>query len=342
MGSLSEKGAAVERAAVPAELRFFGPVFVVGIGRSGTKLLRDLLRGHPLIRIPPTESSLLPRWVADWHRFGDLSDRQRFAAFYRRAIQTKYCLLMEKHTGGPIPEDVWYTSCRGFGPADVFEALLRVQLAAPPETQLIWGDKSPDYTEHLPLLDSLYPHARFIHIVRDVRDCCLSAKNSWQGNMMRTAQRWADGVTKARHDGQLLPGRYLEVRYEDLLADPERELRRCCDLLGVEFDPSMLNLQYSTEHMGAAKGASAVMATNVRKFERLLDRRMRQRIEAIAAAALRDFGYDVDYNGPVRRVPRATMAYYRLLDAVNYVLARSKRNGFRRTLQVEFAKLARG
>ena len=305
----------------PAKSRFTGPLFIVGMPRSGTSLLRDLLRGHPLIRIPAAETNLLPQWTARWSRFGDLSERERFAAFYRHALREAYFQWMEKLTGRPIPEEVWYSSCRAFGPADVFEALVRHDVGAPPGTRLVWGDKSPSYTEHLALLAELFPAARFVHIVRDVRDCCLSLRTTWRKNMIRGAQRWVDGVTKARRAGELIPGRYLEIRYEDLLADPERELRQCCDFLGLQFDLTMLRLQFATEPRGAAKGAEGVVTDNVRKFERMLDPRTRRRIEAIAAPTLRAFGYDVEYEGPAWRVPRPLMAYYRLFDAVNYVLA---------------------
>jgi hypothetical protein len=94
--------AASGRPGAPLASRFSGPLFIVGMPRSGTKLLRDLLRGHPLIGIPTTEANLLPRWAAEWHRLGDLSDRERFAAFYRRAVRAPYFLLMEKHTGGQV------------------------------------------------------------------------------------------------------------------------------------------------------------------------------------------------------------------------------------------------
>jgi hypothetical protein len=320
---------------------FTGPVFVVGMPRSGTKVLRDLLRGHPRIRIPPSETNLLPIWAANWHRFGDLSDRTQFARFYRRAIRAPYFLLMEKHTSGPIPEEVWYRGCRGFGPGDVFEALLRHDVGAAPESDVVWGDKSPMYTEHIDLLGRLYPQARFIHIVRDGRDCCLSAHNAWKQNMVRCAQKWARGVTKARSEGRRIPERYLEVRYEDLLANPEMELRRCCSFLDVEYDPSMVHLRFSTEFRGAAKEARAIVSTNVRKFEHLLDERTRRRIEETAGATLRAFGYDTDHGDRDRPIARPLMAYYYLLDAANYVLAQSRRSGFARAAQLQLAKRAR-
>jgi sulfotransferase family protein len=261
-----------------------GPLFVVGMPRSGTKLIRDLLRGHSRIRIPPAETNFLPRWAEEWLRYGNLSNRKNFSAFYRRSLRFPYFRYMREHTTAPtIPEDVWYSACGRFEPANVFEALIRYDVGAPPRSDLVWGDKSPDYIEHVDLLAGLFPSARVIHIVRDVRDCCLSLRETWGKSMIRGAQRWVDGVTKAHHDAELLAGRYLEVRYEDLLSDPGRELRRCCDFLGLEFEPSMIRLRLASEDPGGGKGSRDVLSTNTRRFVHALDSRTKARIEAIAA-----------------------------------------------------------
>jgi hypothetical protein len=327
--------------ALSADSGFTGPVFVVGMPRSGTKLLRDLLRGHPRIRIPPVETNILPRWVAEWEDFGDLSDPGRFSAFYRWNLRAPYFLYMSRQPAGTIREDAWYAGCRTFEPGDVFEALIRHDIGAPPDSELVWGDKSPDYVNHIDLLAALFPRGRFVHIVRDARDYCLSLMRRSSTNVVRAAQRWADGVTKARRDGQRVADRYIEVRYEDLLADPERELRRCCDFLGVEFDPALLTLRFSTEYTGEVKGAREVVAGNTRKYLRAMDARTIRRIEAIAGAALREFGYEVDYAGPVRRVPRPMMSYYRLLDGFNYARVEARRLGFIRNVQLQLGRLTR-
>jgi Sulfotransferase family len=258
-------------------------------------------------------------------------------------MRSSYVRMMKKHTGSLIGEEEWFESCASFGPGDVFEALLRHDLEVSSDSRLIWGDKSPTHTEHIPLLASLFPSSRFIHIVRDVRDYCLSLQNAWQKNMIRGAQRWADGVMKARRDAaELAPGRYLEVRYEDLLTNPEKELRRCCEFIDVDFDPSLLELRLSSERRGAARRASGIVSTNVRKFERLLDESTRRRIEAIAGDAMRAYGYDVDYQGPSHRLSRPVMGYYRAMDALSFFRSVGRNPaGFVRTAHHQIAKRAR-
>jgi len=320
---------------------FTGPFFIVGMHRSGTKLLRDLLRGHPRIGVPPAGTQFLPRWVAQWQRFGDLADRARFARFYRWNQRTPYFLYLSQHENGTISEDEWYDRCRTFTPAEVFEALVRRDVEAPPESDIVWGDRSPDYIHQIPLLVSLFPHARVIHIVRDARDRCLSIQRRNGAGIARAAQRWADGVGAARRDGGGLGERYLEVRYEDLIANPERELRRCCDLVGVEFDPSLTTLKFTSEHTGDARGAQEVVAGNTGKYKDALSARTIRRIEEIAGAELRSYGYAVDYDGPARPVSRPAMRIYRLLDGINYVRRQTGRLGVKRNLELQFGRLTR-
>ena len=62
--------------------------------------------------------------------------------------------------------------------------------------------------------------ARFVHLVRDPRDCVLSTQEAWGNTPLRTAQEWADRVRRCRTAGTALgPSRYLELRYEDLVGD---------------------------------------------------------------------------------------------------------------------------
>ena len=100
----------------------------------------------------------------------------------------------------------------------VFEALIRHDSDARPDG--VWGDKSPNYRAHLPLLRQLWPEARFIHIIRDARDVCLSSHKAWKKAVLRNAQRWTDEVRACRRDGQALQA---AARQFAALSDDERE-----------------------------------------------------------------------------------------------------------------------
>lgn len=307
-------------------MNFVGPLFIVGMPRSGTKLLRDLLNRHSLIGIAGIETEFLPWLARRFARFGDLRERSRFHAFYAHMVRQNYFRL-RRERGKLIDAHSWYAACREFSAAGVFEALMRVEVAAAHGSARIWGDKSPSYVDDLPLLKQLYPQAKVVHIIRDVRDYCLSTHKAWGKDMLRAAQRWVDGVRKARTDAAALAGDYLELRYEDLVTAPEAELRRVCAFVGVAFEPRMLTLARPAEDRGDARGARHVVSDNYGKFSRAMSQPTLSRIEELAAPTLLACGYELAL--PLRPVKRLSMLELRLAHLRDaWHLVRSNRGGW--------------
>lgn len=303
---------------------FAGPLFIVGMPRSGTKLLRGLLKRHPRIGVPAAETEFLPWLARRFARFGDLRDPARFAVFYGAISRHSYFRWRREH-GRPVDARRWHAACADFSAAGVFEALVRTDVDAPPGSGRIWGDKSPSYIDDLPLLKQLYPAAKVLHIVRDVRDYCLSAHKAWGKDMLRAAQRWADGVSKARRDGADLGPDYLELRFEDLLERPEAELRRVCAFLGVEFEPTMLELGKPSENLGDARGAREVVRSNRGKWRAMAPETL-ARVEEIAGPVLLECGYALALPPrPPRRLGGLEIRLAQLRDG--WHLVRAGRNG---------------
>ncbi len=294
--------------------------------RSGTKLLLALLNQSPRVAVSTLETGFLPYWIENWGSYGDLSDRATFARFYNEATKLPYFANLALRDRLVIEKD-WYQSCRDYSAAGVFEALIRLEVAAPPETDTIWGDKSPSYTRHVELLKSLFPEARFVHIVRDVRDYCLSINKAWGKNMIRAAQRWSDDVTNARQVGNRLGKNYIEVRYEDLLADPRSTVERICGTLGINFDEDMTRLSQPTEVIGDARGAE-IKRDNVEKYAHQLDPVTRRKIEAIAGELLESLGYPVERSEGTVRIGGMRMKYYQLADTFNLFKSSVDEYGF--------------
>jgi hypothetical protein len=306
-------------------MSFAGPLFVVGMPRSGTKLLLGLLGRHSRVGLPRFETEFLPWLARRFGRFGNLRDRRRFDEFCALLQSQSYFRYRREHVGAIDPGQ-WHTACAEYTAAGVFEALMRMDGNAPRGSGRIWGDKSPSYIDDLPLLKRLYPAAKMVHIVRDVRDYCLSINKAWGKDMLRAAQRWADGVRKARADGAALGGDYLELRYEDLLARTEAELRRVCAFLGVEFEPAMLTLGRASENLGDARGATEVLPTNTGKW-RAMESHTLARIEELAGGVLLECGYALALPPrPPRRLSGAEMRLAQLKDA--WHLARADHNGW--------------
>ena len=109
----------------------------------------------------------------------------------------------------------------------------------------------------MPLLAALYPRARFVHLVRDPRDCVLSTQDAWGNTPLRTAQEWADRVRALPRGRRWRSARdrYLELRYEDLVGDVRGHLAAVFDFLGVPTPPDAGQFLRVPENLGSARGA---------------------------------------------------------------------------------------
>jgi hypothetical protein len=130
-----------------------------------------------------------------------------------------------------------------------------------------WGDKTPGYLIHMRLIQDALPEARFIHMIRDGRDAGLSqnARRARRGGRTMPARelapRWRKRILDARAAAAELSG-YLEIRFEDLVADPEPALRRACALIELDYDPAMLDYHERAEER--LEEAAAVPASRGR------------------------------------------------------------------------------
>jgi len=104
-----------------------------------------------------------------------------------------------------------------------------------------WGDETPSYLKRERRIQRALSEARFIHVIRDGRDTLAAKPGEIDvGSALATGQRWHKKVRSARLQEHLMD-HYLEVRYEDLVAEPEATLRPVCEFLQLAFDPAMVD-----------------------------------------------------------------------------------------------------
>lgn len=214
------------------------PFFVIGSSRSGTTMLRLMLNSHSRLSIPG-ETWFLSELMDKLPLSGGLTDAQK-----NIAVDTILNHWRWKEWGIDDQSLVQAVG-RLENPslADLIDATY--SLTVPPSTNGVrWGDKTPGYTTEVDRLHAVYPDAQFIHLIRDGRDVCLSLKKTgWHGEDTWTiAKYWSEAITSAHQAGTNLPsGRYLEIQYEDLVADPEAVLRSMCTFLDLSFEAGMLS-----------------------------------------------------------------------------------------------------
>lgn len=215
------------------------PFFIVGAGRSGTTLLRLILAGHSRLHIPP-ETWFLRPLVRDFPLTGALTQPQ-----LERAIET-----MVRHERWPdmnLPEDELRRQAAALAQptlVDLIDLVYRHLLDASNKQRL--GDKTPHYFAILPELATLYPGAKFIHLVRDGRDVAISWIDAGWERYYEPGFEWPDAMAHLRRDHAAYPDRVLEVRYEDLVRQPAEVARVICTFLDETFEPAMLDWQERT------------------------------------------------------------------------------------------------
>ena len=275
------------------EQKFGGPLFIVGMPRSGTKLLRDLLNRHPRVGIPLSESQFIPHFAARFPPDANSSSASVdfIDQFHTMLAQTVFYQNMRRITGREITREQLADNVDDCSLGSVFKAVLQYYAPADCDENPIWGDKTPAYMMHIPLLQSIFPDARFLHIIRDFRDCSLSISRAWSQNIERAAEKWRRCIAVAREDGARIGDSYMEIKYRDLLLKPEDTLQRVCTFIDCRFIPDMLSLKEPREGLGDAKGYTTIKSDNLDKYEERLTKDKIKRLEEICYPMARQLGF---------------------------------------------------
>jgi len=207
------------------------PVFIVGLPRTGSSLLEQMLASHPRV-----------------YGIGEIGTLSQVA------------LRIEQRTRRGFPLGVPLLRDPDFGTlADEYLALVR-ERAGPEPTRII--DKHPLNFRFLGLVAEMFPRARILVTCRDPRDAGLSCyfQDFQEGQdysfdqddlarYFRCYGRWID------HWRQVLPLPLLEVRYEELVREPEVALRRVLAFLDLPFDERCLAFHRSSRPVRTASSA---------------------------------------------------------------------------------------
>jgi Sulfotransferase family len=268
------------------------PLIVLGVSRSGTTLLRVVLDRSPGLAIPD-ESFFVPLLA---RRHGRTVDAARFLDDVAR-IPTIRGWGLRATDVAPHVETGMPT---GDAIAAIFETY--ADRAGKPR----WGDKTPMYMRHLPLLELLFPDAQYVHLIRDGRDAALSFFEMPGGTYTRTwahpetaarfACLWRKEVVDARALGRRVgERRYHELRYEELVADPDAVVRRICAFADVPFEPAML--EYASDVDVSAKPHQQRLlrppTTGVRSWREEMPVEDVAAFEEVAGDLLAELGYEL-------------------------------------------------
>ncbi|MGD8485564.1 MAG: sulfotransferase [Chloroflexota bacterium] len=217
------------------------PVFVVGGPRSGTTLLSAMLAAHSAFECGP-ETHFLSRWShlprSERDLILDPSDWPERATAYvcslslgKQPIYPMYGLEREEIRA--------WLAVRPPSLATMLESLTAQRALR--AGALRWVEKTPRHLEVPELITEAWPGAHIVRIVRDPRDAAVSlTKVPFGTPSLLTNLSVLARMNEAAADFYRSSDVALTVRYEDLVSAPERELRRICTFVGVDYEPGML------------------------------------------------------------------------------------------------------
>lgn len=240
------------------------PVFLVGSQRSGTTLLRLMLDHHPRIAFN-LESEYLVRQVSDDGKHPDMAQYRAWLREDRMFQHSRFSVDERLDFLGLVNDFLGQKRARDN--KEIVGATVHVQFRK---------------------LHRIWPHARYVHIYRDGRDVANSTmRMGWAGNLYVAADMWLAAENEWDALRALLPrDAWCEVRYEDLIVSPERELKRICGFLGVEFSERMFDYASKTTY------ALPDVKLNY-QWKAGMPRREVQRLEAKTADRLSSRGYEL-------------------------------------------------
>jgi hypothetical protein len=240
-----------------------------------------------------TETQFFHRYYKQLPSFGDLRNEAAVRRLVREMLAERYFQRTGNKFGFDINEDMVISHL----PEPTYRGVLLAifnQLAVQWGMQR-WGDKTPEYVHHLPILHELFPDAQYVHIVRDGRDVALSVFGRYFGakSIYAAACEWRDAVSLVRKFGESVPAdRFIELRYEDLLTNPRGWFGELMQYLGID-DPNNQLLDHITAHVPAE-----LKQANFGKWKAQFRPNQREIYERVAGDLLRAYDYEVQIDKP--------------------------------------------
>jgi hypothetical protein len=256
-----------------------------------------LLQSSEAFPTGQVESSLLERYPV---RFGNLSSTRNRRRFISHWLTTK-----QFQRSGLDPEEFAATVGMHATSYSAFLGLFFDAIAAR-QCKQRWLEKTPGHVFHIRELLTEFPSARVIHVVRDGRDVAASRrKQGWFQTRSRNptvqliyaAKAWEQAVLAGKACASRVGGRYLEIRYEDIIGDTAYALAKIGKFVGLDLSMETIRknplgvLRESNTHFGDQQGG--IERSGVGRWRTLLEIDEVLAVEQAVGATLTALGYVV-------------------------------------------------
>jgi hypothetical protein len=316
------------------------PVQIIGTQRSGSNLLRLMLNQlHGVFA--PHPPHILKTFMPILNYFGDLNKPEN----YRELVED----ICEFVRINPVP---WLNSqldpemiIAHSNTPTFLEAYRKIhEVNAMANQARIWFNKSMQNVYYIAYFEENQFNPYYIHLVRDGRDVALSFKKTIVGHkhIYNLATQWRqDQELSNFYLNRYAPDRAIRVKYEDLLHQPEYEIRRICAFIGLEYSNNVLKFYESPDSRITAESgemwhnlSKPLMKDNFNKYKRELSPDEVLIFEKVAGDLLISYGYALE-NPSTDHMNMFSADEIREFDAIDKQL---KKEAIRNSTEIDLLK----
>lgn len=298
-------------------LKKSSPIFILGAQRSGTTLLRLLVNSHSKIAIPEEGGF----WMPLLRKYG--SKHGRLLSDHEIKSIIKYIRTSDQFKLWLINADEYFENIimgNNISFSDFMYGLYHEYAVS--QNKDVWGDKTPSFFRMIPEISKIFPNAKFIHIIRDGRDLFLSWRkiDPTKKNISVVALEWLYKVKKANDDlNRFCKDRFISIRYEDLVQDPEKNINEVCKFIGIDYENEMMNYwKKSNQFIGKHHSDlifRPVSSISTKKWKRELTKKEIRKFETITGSLLTTNDYEIDSS-----ISKSISTYFNILFDLLYGL----------------------
>ena len=296
------------------------PIFILGMHKSGTSLLRSLFDGHPQLYTIPIESHYFQNmkyWVDNEYRFQRPEKLSKEEIIHSFCEWIHICNTSEDQFGDSIAKGLfdeekfrdYFSSIRKEDDDKkrieiYFEAIYYSVMGKKLSDKIRIVEKSVEHAEFAEELSRLFPEAKFIHIIRNPYANIVSLRKyksiDFGFPIMRRIVRTFYNNYYYLYRNQRTIKNYYVLKYENLVSTPQKQIQQLCDFLDIKFEKILLIPSYQGKpwegNSTTGKQFYGIDASNLERWKKEITPLEVEYINHLFLFVLRDYGYDFFYN----------------------------------------------
>jgi len=283
-------------------------IFIVGLPRTGTKLMRNILQGSPMIHCRISDEGFFlghsispvisPGVRHHINKIGDMSEDSNVVKlvdymYSGKFVGTYWTMLKNGRLGVDKNQFLQEILKSDRTDKSIYEIIMRIHTNLTDTT--ILGDRTPSHLYHVPMLMKWFPEAKVIHTFRDPRAIIASQLKRLDLHYSMVVPyitiSWIRAVRLHYTYKGLYPNNYILSQFEDLVSDPELKIKEICDFLNIEFHSDMLSPRKDISSFYSKKGATGFDRDTLVRWKHYLSPGIKKWIFFWTKKYLEQFGY---------------------------------------------------